>query len=470
MPEDESIDNHIDLSKCVHVVDADSSQATVIEETRGGRNLVVQGPPGTGKSQTITNIIAGAAHGGKTVLFVAEKTAALEVVYDRLVKAGLAALCLEMHSRKANKREVLKSLEQALRLSGTSPIDVDVPTKLAASRDKLNLWSSAIHRPIGKTARTVFDIIGRQVKLRSDGTRLLDCRLDDAAAWSAAKLSSVEVVVDRAGEAVAKLSGHPKDHPWFGTNINSQSPFDLDRLIPTLNSALEKLATLSAELKGVFALIADNRDPSIADAFATVKAFRHVAAVPKESRAVLGNQAWVRDLAALEGAIEAGQRFAKSISKVEGHFEGGAWTCDTESLLIALRADGVTFFRRLRSRYRKANAEVRAISRGTPPKALQARIALLETLKKAQEDRREFDTKVPLLSAALGGAWAEQKTPWPDFRILAAWTRCALSELGGARLLTLAARAQDLRVFNAFAVKLEAAIMPRDQHLTNSKS
>lgn len=110
-----------------------------------------------------------------------------------------------MHSRKANKREVLKSLEQALQLSVTSPIDADVPTKLAASRDKLNLWSSAIHRPIGKTARTVFDVIGRQVKLRSEGTRLLDCRLDDAAAWSAAKLSSVEVVVDRAGEAVSKL-------------------------------------------------------------------------------------------------------------------------------------------------------------------------------------------------------------------------------------------------------------------------
>jgi hypothetical protein len=55
-----------------HVVDADASQAMVIEEVRRGRNLVVQGPPGTGKSQTITNIIAAAVKDGKTVLFVAE--------------------------------------------------------------------------------------------------------------------------------------------------------------------------------------------------------------------------------------------------------------------------------------------------------------------------------------------------------------------------------------------------------------
>jgi hypothetical protein len=107
--EDESIDHRIDISKAVHVVDADSSQAVVIEEALRGRSLVVQGPPGTGKSQTITNIIAAAVHSGKSVLFVAEKTAALDVVHDRLSRTGLHALCLEMHSRKANKREMLKS-------------------------------------------------------------------------------------------------------------------------------------------------------------------------------------------------------------------------------------------------------------------------------------------------------------------------------------------------------------------------
>jgi hypothetical protein len=51
---DEPIDSRIDISRAIHVVDADSSQAVVVEEALRGRNLVVQGPPGTGKSQTIT--------------------------------------------------------------------------------------------------------------------------------------------------------------------------------------------------------------------------------------------------------------------------------------------------------------------------------------------------------------------------------------------------------------------------------
>ena len=61
----QTLDHVLPPDKLFHVVDADASQAKVIEEVRSGRNLVVQGPPGTGKSQTITNIIAAAAKEGK---------------------------------------------------------------------------------------------------------------------------------------------------------------------------------------------------------------------------------------------------------------------------------------------------------------------------------------------------------------------------------------------------------------------
>lgn len=69
---EDRLDDKLPPETLFHVVDADSSQAKVVEEVRSGRNLVVQGPPGTGKSQTITNIIAAAARDGKRVLFVAD--------------------------------------------------------------------------------------------------------------------------------------------------------------------------------------------------------------------------------------------------------------------------------------------------------------------------------------------------------------------------------------------------------------
>lgn len=90
-----------------NVVDADSSQAEAIALARSGKSFVLQGPPGTGKSQTITNIIAECLASGKNVLFVSEKLAALSVVYDKLKKAGLEEFCLELHSHKANKKDLL---------------------------------------------------------------------------------------------------------------------------------------------------------------------------------------------------------------------------------------------------------------------------------------------------------------------------------------------------------------------------
>ena len=92
------------------IEDADSSQMSVLIDVLKGGSLVVEGPPGTGKSQTITNIIGAAIAQGKSVLFVAEKQAALDVVRRRMDKAGLGDFCLDLHSDKAQKRLVLDSI------------------------------------------------------------------------------------------------------------------------------------------------------------------------------------------------------------------------------------------------------------------------------------------------------------------------------------------------------------------------
>ena len=92
---------------------ADSSQMAAIASAARGKDFIVIGPPGTGKSQTISNLIAHLLGKGKTVLFVSEKTAALDVVYRRLAEIGLGRFCLELHSNKAKKTDVLNQLKVA---------------------------------------------------------------------------------------------------------------------------------------------------------------------------------------------------------------------------------------------------------------------------------------------------------------------------------------------------------------------
>ncbi len=101
----------------------DSTQLKAILDCGKGKSFILDGPPGTGKSQTIVNMIVNAFYHGKTVLFVAEKKAALDVVANRLEKISLGRFCLELHSNKANKGDFFSKLRDSMELGQT--IDPD---------------------------------------------------------------------------------------------------------------------------------------------------------------------------------------------------------------------------------------------------------------------------------------------------------------------------------------------------------
>jgi hypothetical protein len=85
------------------VLPVDSSQHAAVLEVAEGRDMVIEGPPGTGKSHTIVNLIADAIRQGKSVLFLAQKIVALDVVYHRLKELGLDKKCIRLYSSTATK-------------------------------------------------------------------------------------------------------------------------------------------------------------------------------------------------------------------------------------------------------------------------------------------------------------------------------------------------------------------------------
>jgi hypothetical protein len=144
------------------ICDADSSQHSALIDALRGKNLVIEGPPGTGKSQTISNLIAEALAKGKTVLFISEKLAALQVVRDRLEERGLGAFCLELHSHKTKKGALLKDVGRRIDLSGSfdDPMELDRLLSVAETRKKrLIEYVSLIKEEIAPIQQTVFDIL-----------------------------------------------------------------------------------------------------------------------------------------------------------------------------------------------------------------------------------------------------------------------------------------------------------------------
>lgn len=144
-------------------IDADSSQVEAIVDAAQGKSFLLYGPPGTGKSQTITNIIANSLYHGQSVLFVAQKRAALEVVQERLTHIGLHPFFIELHSKKVTKTHLINQLSDALLQADVAEVGASFANEteaLMARRQELLAYTEAVH--------------GKQV-IAGDEVSLADC-------------------------------------------------------------------------------------------------------------------------------------------------------------------------------------------------------------------------------------------------------------------------------------------------------
>ncbi|MFF7542680.1 DUF3320 domain-containing protein [Streptomyces canus] len=147
------------------VLDADASQRQAVAAAVAGKSFVLDGPPGTGKSQTITNMIAGLMHAGRSVLFVSEKAAALDVVLDRLKSVHLDSYALALHSHNTSRKAVAQELGRALTEEPRAP---QLSRQTLAQARELRLALSAyaeamneVRDPLGKTLHVVLGRVGR---------------------------------------------------------------------------------------------------------------------------------------------------------------------------------------------------------------------------------------------------------------------------------------------------------------------
>lgn len=241
------------------VLDADASQRQAVAAAVAGRSFVLDGPPGTGKSQTITNMIAGLMHAGRSVLFVSEKAAALDVVLDRLKSVGLDSYALALHSHNTGRRAVAQELGRALAEEPTAPrLSQQAVAQAREARQALSAYAEAMNEVSEPLGRSLHDVIGRVGKLAdapvayltpgsaSDGSGKQ--KPFEVAALGAEDLRLIiEATEDIAAawQAVADPS-----FPWRDLRAGSSHPrLDLEQAM----AALDGLASVAARYRSLSA-------------------------------------------------------------------------------------------------------------------------------------------------------------------------------------------------------------------------
>ncbi|MFI3175037.1 MAG: DUF4011 domain-containing protein [Bacillota bacterium] len=200
-------------------VDADASQQDAVVLADKGVSFVLQGPPGTGKSQTITNIISQSLATGKKVLFVSEKMAALDVVFNRLSSVGLSDFCLSLHNHKVNKKEILNNLSETLSLEKikTKEESLYLLDTLAKKRALLNEYVEELHIVREPLQKSVYEVNGLLAKLIDIPDVLF--RFDNIENVSIEEFRNFEYLLRNLAKTMGELSVDPDSNVWRGSVI-----------------------------------------------------------------------------------------------------------------------------------------------------------------------------------------------------------------------------------------------------------
>lgn len=438
----EEVDLRLPSQSLYHVMDADSSQIAVIEDIKNGKNLVVEGPPGTGKSQTITNIIAELLAEGKNVLFVSEKMAALEVVKNRLDRVGLGDFCLELHSHKSNKREVLQELERTLTVQPPQGNRQDNTfTQVDFQKAELNAYVNALQEPIGETGKSPYALFGIRETARryfEDVHRPMPhidfSRVGNPAYTNSANLETPPTLTacsprdwtlarQRLESLVVTLPNVMPvgTHPWRGCAPGIITPLteaEINTQIEKCKAALDTLDAAIQSLADVCGIHIPDTPAALQYAKEAVDVMLQAIPVAAE---ILENAVWHRPNAEADALIQKVEVIKKELSTVHLKFPLAVLAHDIAALHKEYKMLSRSWLRIFNSRHNAIKREIRGFYRTAPPRRPELLMADLKVLEHCIALRQEIRELEKTGRSFFGEQWRGEESHPRELREFAKW-------------------------------------------------
>ena len=458
----EQLDERVPPQECFQVLDADASQRCAIEAAKSGRSLIIYGPPGTGKSQTISNIIAELLAEQKSVLFVAEKAAALDVVKARLDTVGLGDFVADLHSRKASKRDFAASLSASLESSFRHVPEAQLASADDLQRDRiaLNRYVEALHTPRAPLNLSVFEVIGRTTTLGEAPTAPID--IPNFAEYDRDRLRLAEESVGAYARLLQRV-GPVAAHPYRGTTIQ-ELPLTTRQSLPILLGSLAETIGETIGAGEALASLLQIVRPASVDALAELSgALRAALALPASLRRHIADATWNEIPPEAAALIGHATRLTELRGALYPRWKPDAEETDWEPVAQRLRVSVTSPLRFFKpswwgDRKRVRTAAQPGIKPFTSPDRLLADLTTLGAVRRVRDQLR---------AASIRGAacFAED---WKDDRSDPARLRSIAETIVNTRRVARA-RALDpghvLTLLDGSAPALGAALDALDQHL-----
>ena len=424
---EEDVDKKIHAGSVYHILDADSSQIAVIEDIKAGKNLVVQGPPGTGKSQTIANAIADLLAQGKTVLFISEKMAALEVVKKRLDIVGLGDFCLQLHNYKANIKEVHRKLDKTLHMIPPTEVEMsDQISRLESLKSELNLYLDALYDPIGSRNLTPFFLYGENERIKkhflSLSRQMIHFNLPDAERVSPQEWQSSVNALNKISEVLPRVRPVQRN-PWYGCTPKTILPSDEREIklqIQETKTAFFELQKKMVALAEVTGLSLPDNFTELRNAIGATKLF--ISPNPVD-RNLLLNDAWNQPNQQVSSAIEKIQNFQRMRNEILKKFADNVFNENLDLFLKEFRplSNKFVLVKLLNSRYRSLKQHGVSFYRDQQPHSDAELINDFSYILKCIAEREQIRNSGATGRSLFGSLWQDDRSDTKQLREFSEW-------------------------------------------------
>lgn len=389
---------------------ADSSQLAAIHAAASGKSFVLHGPPGTGKSQTITNIIAHNLALGKTVLFVSEKRAALEVVHRRLTESGLGPFCLELHSNKSHKKEVLAQLEQTLGVQAAHSSEewLSEAQRLTTTRKELNDFVRALHavRPSGES---LFTGLSHLIKHRD--VPLVKLVWPSVGQIDRQKLTGMRDTVRRLKLAASQI-GHPAANCWAKAQCEIWTPELRNSTEQVLNEMHGVIDSLSNAACGISSIVGmPDSDWSNQDLHRLAEISTALLNCPSLPQRLLATGDWEQNKAAITEVVTHGRQRDDLRTQLFSKYHESVLSLDVDVLVLQRTSAEQSWFLPRWLGYRKIRKTLTAAATsGYLPQNLDVMPDLQLVLAFRREE--QYLKSQGTTTALVGNLWRNGEADW----------------------------------------------------------
>jgi hypothetical protein len=333
--------------------------------------------------------------------------AALNVVHSRLQRVGLGPLCLQLHSRTANKRLVLAEIGATLNQHAAQPNPSAGSDQLKELRDRLNVVDERMHTPVSNRGLTPFEALSRLIAAAEAGIKSDPEVLSDTETWSGHQYALVMQAAKELSKITA-VAGPCSAHPYFGIHAVTFQPAELGRLSERLTQMDASAVELAGFVEEIARYLGIGEEASFSLCSSLISVLEIIDTIPADA-AEFASAIAAQNAARIRDAAEIGVAWVDLKAGYSETFVDAAWDISPAPLRHSL-AVGLSFFGRFKSSYRQASKLLRTLTKVPLPRTPQSRIALVDLLIAVEKARDELDVQDPAMSAMLPVHWRGRKT------------------------------------------------------------